>query len=170
MTRPTQRRHTGLPAVWRRNQPEQHAGQRPGQGPDATGGAGWSGLHAFKSTAVPLMPPSAGPRPGPCWSNSWFDQFGGLYLNAGSGRGRPCCRLGRFIKGTSEWLQASFNRLTLSATTDQALALLPLCRVKRQAVRPQTSREQAHQDHASDQGGRSSAGPGGAERRHTARA
>lgn len=89
MTRPTQRRHAGLPAVLRRNQPEQHAGQRPGQGPDATGGAGWSGLHAFKSTAVPLMPPSAGPRPGPCWSNSWFDQFGGLYLNAGSGRGSP---------------------------------------------------------------------------------
>ena len=97
MTRPTQRRHAGLPAVLRRNQPEQHAGQRPGQGPDATGGAGWSGLHAFKSTAVPLMPPSAGPRPGPCWSNSWFDQFGGLYLNAGSGRGRPCCRLGLVI-------------------------------------------------------------------------
>ena len=130
MTRPTQRRHAGLPAVLRRNQPEQHAGQRPGQGPDATGGAGWSGLHAFKSTAVPLMPPSAGPRPGPCWSNSWFDQFGGLYLNAGSGRGRPCCRLGLVI---------GVGRM---AGFDPKQTFLPSTRIPECGFRQSTSRNQ----------------------------
>src|SRR3546814_11184722 len=60
------------------------------------------------------MPPSAGPRPGPCWSNSWFDQFGGLYLNAGSGRGRPCCRLGMFIGGSGGL--CSFRRGHLAST------------------------------------------------------
>src|SRR3546814_7369099 len=142
MTRPTQRRHTGLPAVWRRNQPEQHAGQRPGQGPDATGGAGWSGLHAFKSTAVPLMPPSAGPRPGPCWSNSWFDQFGGLYLNAGSGRGRPCCRLGMFIGGSGRSEEHTSELQSLMRISYAVLCLKKTKKEKKQRDKSSTQNKQ----------------------------
>src|SRR3546814_8842963 len=60
------------------------------------------------------MPTSAGPRPCPCWSKSWFVQFGGLYLNAVSGRGRPCCRLGMFIGGSGGL--CSFRRGHLAST------------------------------------------------------